>query len=862
MNNSHALIPILGPNPMSRINVLVAATPSDLEADGIAAAVAGYANMTLVDGRPLPLDDVEARLTLVPAGEPCALVLVGNNPQAKQLAKRLLAARIDLVVLRVDIVDHLVQIAQYASCDKSLELHSLLAALCFLVADAGDVAGDRMRRLTGVNATPGADARPLLDRAVDWVHAVLRHSAMQRSGGNGDIPGLTLTAATFSDLLEALPRAAAPTPAKEVRLAEQALADALLGADTRGEPLAATAMALDLNLLEFRLLLLAMAPELDLRYQRCIGLLLDDLGRRVGSLALFMALLGDPATVRRQLALSGNLARWRVLENRLAGLPAADEALRVDGPLLAWMLGEPDALDHDPAVRRLLRLAAWPGASLFAQAADRDFALGAIKQLLAFGDASSSAADAARFVLYSGDCTAWAALLEVGAGAAGVAPVRVDTGRLAGWDPAAIEESGARLARLARLTRRPLLLDTCAAEVTPAADDALRLLLAAVGAAGVRAGLICTEPTRIVRLIGPDSFTLADEQAVRATTRLANVRAAAGLLGLQADDAALQMVARQYPLEVDGFEHAMRLARAREKNNSSAGDGMAHFIGACQHVAAEGVSRMAECIEPSRELGQVILPPDRARQLDEIVDSVRLAGQVLDVWRFGEQLPFGRGVTALFHGASGTGKTMAAIGIAQRLNIRVLRIDLSRVVSKYIGETEKNIDRIFLDASRSGAAILIDEAEALLGKRSEVKDAHDRYANIEVAYLLQRMETYEGLAILTTNLRQNLDPAFLRRLRFVIDFPRPDADAREKIWRRCLPSGSHELSEAAFRHLARKVDLTGGNIRQITLRAAFLAAAAGSRIALPHIAHAASAELTKLGMAAIDLDLPGDRLAA
>jgi SpoVK/Ycf46/Vps4 family AAA+-type ATPase len=279
-------------------------------------------------------------------------------------------------------------------------------------------------------------------------------------------------------------------------------------------------------------------------------------------------------------------------------------------------------------------------------------------------------------------------------------------------------------------------------------------------------------------------------------------------------------------------------------------------------VAAEGVSRMAECIEPSRELGQVILPPDRARQLDEIVDSVRLAGQVLDVWRFGEQLPFGRGVTALFHGASGTGKTMAAIGIAQRLNIRVLRIDLSRVVSKYIGETEKNIDRIFLDASRSGAAILIDEAEALLGKRSEVKDAHDRYANIEVAYLLQRMETYEGLAILTTNLRQNLDPAFLRRLRFVIDFPRPDADAREKIWRRCLPSGSHELSEAAFRHLARKVDLTGGNIRQITLRAAFLAAAAGSRIALPHIAHAASAELTKLGMAAIDLDLPGDRLAA
>ena len=219
-------------------------------------------------------------------------------------------------------------------------------------------------------------------------------------------------------------------------------------------------------------------------------------------------------------------------------------------------------------------------------------------------------------------------------------------------------------------------------------------------------------------------------------------------------------------------------------------------------------------------------------------------------------------MTVLFHGPSGTGKTMAAISIAKRLNTRILRVDLSRVVSKYIGETEKNIDRIFLDAHRSGAAILIDEAEALLGKRSEGKDAHDRYANIEVAYLLQRMETHEGLAILTTNLRQNLDPAFLRRLRFVIDFPRPDAEAREKIWRRCLPSGSHEISDAAFRHLARKVDMTGGHIRQITLRAAFLAAAADSVIGMPHITQATSAELSKLGMAAIDLDLPGNRLAA
>jgi SpoVK/Ycf46/Vps4 family AAA+-type ATPase len=279
-------------------------------------------------------------------------------------------------------------------------------------------------------------------------------------------------------------------------------------------------------------------------------------------------------------------------------------------------------------------------------------------------------------------------------------------------------------------------------------------------------------------------------------------------------------------------------------------------------VAGEGISHLAERIEPVFNLEEVVLPPDRKQQLTEIVDHVRLAPRVLDEWKFGDQLPYGRGVAALFYGSSGTGKTMAAMGIARRLGIQLLRFDFSKVVSKYIGDTEKNIDRVFTDAQRSGAAILIDEADALLGKRSEVKDAHDRYANIEVAYLLQRMEAYEGLAILTTNMRQNLDPAFLRRLRFVVDFPRPDVEARQQIWRQCLPEGSHELDEAAFRLLARKIDLTGGHIRQITLRAAFLAAAAGEQIGLEHIVQAARAEFAKLGMPPTDIDLSQARRAA
>jgi SpoVK/Ycf46/Vps4 family AAA+-type ATPase len=177
-------------------------------------------------------------------------------------------------------------------------------------------------------------------------------------------------------------------------------------------------------------------------------------------------------------------------------------------------------------------------------------------------------------------------------------------------------------------------------------------------------------------------------------------------------------------------------------------------------------------------------------------------------------------------------------------------------MSKFIGEIEKAIDRIFLDATQSGAAVLFDEADALFGKRSEVRDAHDRYANIEVAYLLQRLEAFDGLTILTTNLRQNVDGAFLRRLRFVVDFPRPNAEDREKIWQSCLTAGSHELDADAFLLLGRKLELAGGNIRQITLRAAFAAAASNSKITLAHLYEASRAEFVKLGLPAVELQIP------
>jgi AAA+ superfamily predicted ATPase len=842
---------------VSRINVLVAATSLDIQAEAIAAAIAARTDMVLVESRVVAAAEVAVLLESIPLSPQCALVLVGPHVDTEEPAERWLAERKDLVVLRVDTIDDVVRIEV-----RDVRLDSLLAALRELVDHAGASSRARVSRFqfqpasaggeTGVLATADTPReRPLLIASINWIHAVLRNAVEKLTGSYGDLPGLTVTATTVAKLL------GAPTAldvAVDVETADVALSKALAAADAETEPLAAAARILGLNAIEFRLMVLALGPELDPRYQRCVGLLLDDLGRRVGTLGLHTALLGEASRVRRELAEAGNLARWRVFEGYSGSLPPADEPLRLDKWLAGWLLGEWNALNHDPRVRRAMRLAAWAGADLLDCAQDRDRASSLVSKL-------QSSDDAHWTVFAGGDPAGWRGLLELGAQALHLSPIRVEVTRFGGLDVADIEESGIRLGRMARLTGCPLVIDASDSDEGPQEEDRMRLFFAAVCSTGCRAAVISNDAASTVRLLGSASYEI-ENKPLSASTRIAAVRAAAAGAEAFLTEDMLEATANQYPLQIDGLEQAMRLALTKPLAYDGDDPRSERFIAACKEVAAEGVSRLAERIEPVFKLDDVVLPTDRKQQLEEIVDNIRLAPKVLDGWKFREQLPYGRGVTALFHGPSGTGKTMAALGVGEKLGIQILRIDLSRVVSKYIGDTEKNIDRVFFDAQKSGAAILIDEADALLGKRSEVKDAHDRYANIEVAYLLQRMEAYEGLAILTTNLRQNLDPAFLRRLRFIVDFPRPDADARAKIWRRCLPDESHTLDDAAFRQLARKIDLTGGHIRQITLRAAFVAAAGGSKIRLDHVAHASRAEFAKLGLPPVEIDLAERRRAA
>jgi hypothetical protein len=259
--------------------------------------------------------------------------------------------------------------------------------------------------------------------------------------------------------------------------------------------------------------------------------------------------------------------------------------------------------------------------------------------------------------------------------------------------------------------------------------------------------------------------------------------------------------------------------------------------------ARMGLADLGRRVEPRASWDDLVLPAAQRTILREIVAHVRQRATVYRDWGFDAVLRRGLGVTALFAGGSGTGKTLAAEVIAHELGLDLFVIDLSQVVSKFIGETEKNLRKVFDGAERGGALLLFDEADALFGKRSEVKDSHDRYANLEVSYLLMRMEEYRGLAILTTNMKKALDSAFMRRIRFVVDFPFPDVPERAEIWRRVIPAQTpaRGLDPA----LLARLTVAGGSIRNIALAAAFLAADEGEELQMRHVLAAAKTEYLK-----------------
>lgn len=270
------------------------------------------------------------------------------------------------------------------------------------------------------------------------------------------------------------------------------------------------------------------------------------------------------------------------------------------------------------------------------------------------------------------------------------------------------------------------------------------------------------------------------------------------------------------------------------------------YAGAQAHANLQ-LGTLARRIVPRFGWDDLILPPEQMKQLREMSDRLRYSHLVQQEWGYADAMPNSSGISALFAGDSGTGKTLSAEVIAKDLGLVMYKIDLSAVVSKYIGETEKNLNTIFTTAQSSNAILFFDEADALFGKRSEVKDARDRYANIEIAYLLQQIEAYDGVVIMATNFRQNLDDAFTRRLDFLIDFPFPDAEYRKRLWEAHFPPRTPMAADVNFNSISERYRLAGGNIRNVALAAAYLAAANGQVVTQEHIRSAIRREHQKMG---------------
>ncbi|MBR0774306.1 ATP-binding protein [Bradyrhizobium diazoefficiens] len=406
-------------------------------------------------------------------------------------------------------------------------------------------------------------------------------------------------------------------------------------------------------------------------------------------------------------------------------------------------------------------------------------------------------------------------------------------------DSRAIADTACLLDREAALSDAVIVLELDrAGEPVDAEVRAVTLLAHLAGPAIV---LNAPEPARLSRLRQRRMLRLLVPDAPLAARQAAALR---GLPREQADALSLALRPALQQFDVPTAELRLVVSEALAESQAEPATLGPAVWRHCRAAARGGLDALAQRIDNRVDFDDLVVPPVVIVQLRAIAAELRQRPRVYGDWGFAARNGRGLGAAALFAGESGTGKTYAAEAIADAAGLDLYRIDLASVVSKYIGETEKNLSRLFEAAETSGAILLFDEADALFGKRSEVRDSHDRFANIEVAYLLQRIETYRGLVILTTNMKSALDRAFLRRIRYVVQFPYPDVAARERLWRMQFPAEA-PLGEVDFAGLS-KLQLTGGNIRAIALNAAFLAAAEDGRIGQDAINAAVRAEFSKL----------------
>jgi len=604
------------------------------------------------------------------------------------------------------------------------------------------------------------------------------------------------------------------------------------GAETALDILAA---GFGLDTFERDVILLCLAPELEPGFERLYAYVHDDATRRHVTPHLALSLLADiesSGSEHASLLPGSRLRRWRLVTAEPADSNGAFGgcSLRIDERMVGFLLGI-NRLDQ--RCRGVVR----PAPALPLSAGQSDIA--------------------ARLGQWLRNCSQQKRLTPIqlfgppDSGRLAIAQaVCAQTGlNLLILDPRALQGRGALDGNdlIALLEREAVLLDllfyldldTLKPEETQGFRTELERFSAPVILAG-RDRFRCEAGMLAVSVARPDAA--------------GQIQLWRQALGTRSDsfNGNLEALAAQFDFGSQGITRAMAHAENQAALRSPGQPAVSSedLWQACQLQAAPQMQRLAQSVVPCYEWDDIVVPAEVLRQLHEITDQVAHRHLVYQDWGFGKKLSRGRGISALFSGASGVGKTMAAEVMALHLKLDLYRIDLAGVVSKYIGETEKNLRSVFDAAERSGAILFFDEADALFGKRSEVKDSHDRYANIEVNYLLQRMEDYRGLAILATNMKSALDSAFMRRLRFIVDFPFPDAGQRREIWRRVFPPDA-VVRDLDFSALSR-LEIAGGNIRNIAVNAAFLAAGQGVPIAMEHVMRAARREYAKIDRLATD----------
>ncbi len=611
------------------------------------------------------------------------------------------------------------------------------------------------------------------------------------------------------------------------------------------------AQSFGLDGFEEEVLLICLAPDLDQRYERIYSYLQDDVTRKRPSIGLTADLLASAAHSRpaelAHFAWDAPLIRWELVEKTADA--SANQAgllsmyLRPNSSLEAWLLGryqphaalgESESLDGQALQEQAQDVQGWNSDRLILS----EPTWAQVEPVLKDGDPEPGAS---RPILgFWGSDTAVQRATALRAAQSFNLP-------LLSVDLRAAEKLGTPAGRAVHLALRDARLTGSALYLTgfdAVFRDGDTLFPPREILEGLLAfpDLLITSSQDSWRFEGVErqrrvawfEFTLPD--VIRSTALWSHF--------LQAERPAVARLASQFRLSAAQIRDAVQTAR-----DESAGKPLSDIdlFNAARLHSSGRLDGLARKISRRYEWEDMVLPPDPLAQLKEIASSVRGRGQVLETWGAGRKLAASQGITALFAGPPGTGKTMAAQVIAAELHLDLYKIDLSGVVSKYIGETEKNLDQVFSQAENSNVVLFFDEADALFGKRSEVRDAHDRYANIEISFLLQRMESYDGMTILATNLRSNLDDAFTRRLQFAIDFPFPEEADRLRIWQTLIPPEMPCADDLDLAWMARRFKFSGGNIRNVILSAAYLASANGGMVTMQHMLHGARRELQKMG---------------